>query len=543
MIKRFLGVLFITGIISIPSLARTVVYGRVTGTNGKPIPVANVFLCHPGNNHPVKSFTVRKDGDYKAIIPTPGIWLLRFTGIFHREYPIAIYAVNGSRSRLDVSLRTYNYGGVFTPAVIGNFSGWSVSKEVPFQKGPDGVYFATVPCKSDTLVYRLLNVRSGGEVEGTDADGFIPNGTENYNSFLIADRREVRIEFDPNRLPYSKKTTTFKFANSSSLEARFARAYAGFEDAKQDSRESFFKSVVDHRMMGHKFDYDPYLSRVESMLHREHSGLVRQALELSYFSISYISTNGDYVKPNLCQLLLTSIPPASPVWSLRPSSISEAIDFSGYPMYKRMDYIREVLNDNPVSQTKITLLANRILIMSRSLNPGEMIPYLSMLVDQYGDSPEAVADAKAYSQYLQPKDGKPAPQFSINSYPDTSSHITNDLFKGKYCLLDFWSPSDRSSIVETRHLQRLQENLGDERIAMVSVALNFPSKVRKKHVMSEKMLRYSAEVQHGFNNKICEDYEVYSLPKLVLIGHTGNVVASGWELHGSKLDTLLRSLR
>ena len=139
MIKRFLGVLFITGIISIPSLARTVVYGRVTGTNGKPIPVANVFLCHPGNNHPVKSFTVRKDGDYKAIIPTPGIWLLRFTGIFHREYPIAIYAVNGSRSRLDVSLRTYNYGGVFTPAVIGNFSGWSVSKEVPFQKGPDGV--------------------------------------------------------------------------------------------------------------------------------------------------------------------------------------------------------------------------------------------------------------------------------------------------------------------------------------------------------------------------------------------------------------------
>ncbi len=543
MIKRFFGVLFIAGIVSTSSLARTVVYGRVSGTDGKPIPAANVFLCHPGDDHPVRSFTVRKDGGYEVDIPSPGIWLLRFTGIFHREYPIAIYAINGARSRLNVSLRTYNYGGVFTPAVIGNFNGWSVSKRIPFKKGPDGIYFATVPCSSDTLVYRLVNVRSGGEVEGTDAAGYVPNGMENYNSFLIARKSEVRVEFDPNRLPYSKKPTAFEFANSGSFEARFARAYAGFEAAKQDSRASFFKSVVNHRMMGHKFDYRPYIDRVESMLHGERNRLVRQALELSYFSISYISTNGDYVKPKLCQLLLTSIPPDSPVWSLRPSSISEAIDFSGYPMYKRMDYIREVLNTNPVSQTKITLLANRILIMSRSLNPGEMIPYLSMLVDQYGDSPEAIADARAYSKYIQPKDGKPAPQFSINSYPDTSSHITNNLFNGKYCLLYFWSPSNRSSIEETERLQRLQEKLGDEKIAMVSVALNFPSKSRKKRVVPGKILRYNAEVQNGFNNKICEDYEVYSLPKLVLIGPTGNVVASGWELHGNRLDTLLRSLR
>lgn len=542
MIERLFSILFLIGILSSSSLARTIVYGRVTGTDGKPIPVANVFLCHPSDSLPVESVAVRKDGGYEATIPSTGIWMLHFTGIFHREYPIAIYAINGTRVRLDVCLRTYNYGGVFTPAVIGNFNDWSVSKRVPLQKGKDGVYFATVPCNSDTLVYRLVNVRTGGEVEGTDAEGYIPNGIENYNSFLVAGKQQVGIEFDPNRLPYSTKPSTFRFANEGSFDARFAQAYAGFENARQASRESFFKSVVDHRVMGHKFNYNPYISRVESMLHREHIKLIRQALELSYFSISYISTNGAYVKPKLCQLLLTSIPPSSTVWSLRPSSISEAIDLSGYPMYKRMDYIREVLNTNPISQTRITLLANRILIMSRSLNPGEMIPYLSMLVDQYGDSPEAVADAKAYSQYLQPKDGKPAPPFSINSFPDTSSHITNSIFKGKYFLLDFWSPSNRRSIEETRRLQRLQEKLGGSRITMVSVALNFPSRSRMKHVMSEKMLRYSAEVQHGFNNNICEDYEVYSLPKLVLIGPTGNVVASGWELHGSNLDSLLSKL-
>ena len=59
---------------------------------------------------------------------------------------------------------------------------------------------------------------------------------------------------------------------------------------------------------------------------------------------------------------------------------------------------------------------------------------------------------------------------------------------------------------------------------------------------SEKMIRYSAEVKNGFNNKVCEDYEVYSVPKLVLIGPAGEVVASGWELQGKKLENVLRSL-
>lgn len=542
MIKQLFYVLTIIGVVSTSAAARTIVYGTVTGTDGKPIPVANVFLCHPSDSSPVESLSVRKDGTYKVVIPSSGIWMLHFAGIFHREYPIAIYAINGAKFRIDVRLRTYNYGGVFTPAVIGNFNGWSVQRRIPLKREQNGVYFATVQSNSDTLFYRLVNVRPGGEVEGTDADGYVPNGIENYNSFLITGNRKVRIEFDPSRLPFSKRPSTFRFANERSLEARFARAYAGFVDARQISRESYFKSVVNHQMMGYKFDYIPYLDRVEAMLHREHSKLIRQVLDLSYFSIRYISNHGNYVKPQLCQLLLTSISPGSRVWSLRPSSISEAIDFSGYPKYRKTHYIQEVLNANPVSQTKITLLKDRILTISRSLNPGEMIPFLSTLVDQYGDSPEAAAYGKTYSKYLQPKDGGTAPLFSIDAYPDTSSHITNGLFKGKYCLLDFWSPSNQNSIEETRRLQKLQESLGDSKVVMVSVALNLPSRFGKKHIMSEKMLRYSAEVKNGFNNKTCEDYEVYSLPKLILIGPTGDVVASGWELHGTKLERVLRSL-
>lgn len=542
MINKLSFVLLLIGIISARVAARTIVYGKVSGTDGKPIPVANIFLCHPSDRNPVESLSVEKGGRYKVVIPSSGIWILHFTGIFHREYPIAIYANNGARLRIDVRLRTYNYGGVFTPAVIGNFNGWAVAKGVVLRKAKNGGYAATVKSNSDTLTYRLVNVRTGGQVEGTDADGYIPNGIENYSSFLITGGHQARIRFDPRLLPFSEKPSTFRFADERSLASRFARAYAAFVDAKQTSRESFFKSVVNHRIMGYKFNYVPYLKRVEAMLQLEHSKLIREALDLSYFSISYISTNGGYVKPQLCQLLLSTIPPASLVWSLRPSSISEAIQFSGYPSYKKTKYIEEVLNTNPVSQTKITLLSDRIVVLSRSLNPGEMIPYLSTLVDQFGDSPEAITYQKSYSRYLQPKDGSQAPLFSIDSYPDTSTHITNSLFKGKYCLLAFWSPSNRKSIKETRHLKRLQKIVGDSKLVMVSVALNLPYSHRERHMRSEKMLRYSAEVKNGFNNKVCEDYEVYSVPKLVLIGPAGEVVASGWELQGKKLENVLRSL-
>lgn len=61
--------------------------------------------------------------------------------------------------------------------------------------------------------------------------------------------------------------------------------------------------------------------------------------------------------------------------------------------------------------------------------------------------------------------------------------------------------------------------------------------------MPENMLRHNDEVKNGLDGKICKDFEAYTLPMLVLIGPAGEVVASGLELHGRKLESVLRSLR
>ncbi len=539
MIKKIFDLLIVIFLFSTPGLSRTIVYGRVTGADGKAIQVANVFLCHPSESRPVDSVMVRRNGYYEVDIPSSGIWMLHFTGIFHREYPIAIYAINGTRLQLNVRLRTYNYGSIFTPAVIGNFNGWSVEKSVPFHKAQDGIYSAKVRCNSDTLFYRLVHVRTGGEVEGTDADGYVPNGIENYDSYLVTVRRKVTINFDPDRLPYSKKPTIFKLAEGRSFEARFARAVAGFENARQDYFESFFKSVVDHHMMGFKFNYAPYLGRVKSMLQREHSKPVRQALELSDFSIRYMSTDG-YVIPKICRLLLNDLAPRSLVWSLRPSTIYQAAELSGLPKFKRTDFFHEVLNLNPVAETKVTLLMQLITMDSRGLTPDKLKPYLSILVDQYGGFPQAAECYDKYSSYLSIKKGSPAPDFSIDLYPDTTSRITNHQFKGRYYLLDFWSPSNRGSVKETRYLHSLQERIGSNNLEMISVALNFDSKSKKSGSTAERVLQFNTKVWHGFDNKLCREFEVYSVPKLVLVDPQGVIAASGWKLLGPKIEEVIR---
>lgn len=543
---RLFSFLFVSLLFINSSSARITVYGRVTGTDDRPMSVARVLLTYPSDDQPIRSVAVRKDGKFSIAIDSEGLWTLHFIGTFHHEYTIAIYVNSMKDIQIDVRLETYNYGTNFgRAAIIGNFNGWSVPRSIELLEDQDSTYSAVVDSKSDTIFYRLVNVSTGGEIEGTDADGFLPNGIEGYNSFLITKKGKVKIVFDPRKLARSSQPATFKIITADRIESRFARSYAILEDTRNAYTSSLYWHIAEYRMGQFKFDFAPIIDSVRNLLNNEPDGLIRQVLQLDYFGLTAMSTFSHYVDVKTSRETLTGIPTNSVVWSLDPELLSVALNQAAYNPYQRKEYIQKVLNANPMSRTKAVLLRDEIERNFHSLQYDQILPYLATLLDQYGDSHEALTVGRIYyTDYVKLKDSVRAPAFSVGSLSDSTQHFTNDSFKDKYYLLDFWATWSKPSVDEIEDIRREYEKYENKNLAILSLSLDSSSQdVAKFQLDNRRMPWLNAFISDGFGSKICKDFEVYSVPKLILVDPEGKVVAIGWDLRGDNLEkTLMKYL-
>lgn len=533
--------------LSASASAKITVYGKLTGINGKPISVAHVFLTYPSDEKPIKMTDVQKDGKYKIVIDSEGLWVLHFTGVFHHEYPVVIYSSEPKTINLDVKLRTYNYSHSFSSVkVIGNFNQWLVPRAIKMKKDKDGTYSVIVNSKSDTVFYKLINVRTGGKVEGTNADGYIPSGVdpigiEGYKSFMVAKKGKVKIVFDPKKIIHSDQTASFKFIPANSFESRFARAYAILEDTRQKFKSELYKSIDEHNWFKFKFNFKPFIDSVKESITSEPDSLIRQVFLLSNFQLKYISTKKHYIDGLTSRQVLDSIPPSSIIWSLEPGSIFIALNNSAFPKSKQNKYIKKILDTNPMARTKEILLSDIIDRNFHSLQYNKILPYLSILLDQYGDSPEALNEGKLYSEkYIILKKGVEAPKFSVKSLVD-SSHFTNDSFIGKYYLLNFWSASNHNSIDEISNIEKAVKKIRNKKFEIVTVSLDGSSNEVIQFIGNKTNTSWHNTIEEkGLESQLCKNFEVYSIPKSILVDPKGKIVAIGWDLRGKNLLNTLR---
>jgi peroxiredoxin len=207
-------------------------------------------------------------------------------------------------------------------------------------------------------------------------------------------------------------------------------------------------------------------------------------------------------------------------------------------------FIYNVLDTNPVERTKTILLRDEIEKRFIRLEESKIIPMLSILLDQYGDSPEAKIDGKKYFNYVHVKRGEKAPEFSVKLLQDSTKHITNNNFKGKYCLLEFMSSTSSACKDEIVNLKKAYDKYSREKLDIVTISLDSSA------VDAAKFIRENVEVpcfnaieEKGLDSKLCKNFEVYSFPKAVLINPEGIISAVGWDLHSKNfLNTMKKYL-
>jgi len=281
------------------------------------------------------------------------------------------------------------------------------------------------------------------------------------------------------------------------------------------------------------------LADLDARLAAETRAEVRQALLVSKLFHLQLAKVGP--PPALLEQVRKEVPPTAAAWSLDSGLITARVeaDEKGWAAYAS-----EARTRHADAGLRRTLLFDHF--MAR-LEVGDEPGYKAAFRDIQAQFPgpptqraQAFLDAEAKTT-----PGRPAPAFSIKALGDPTTTYTLDAFKGRYLLLDFWAtwcPDCRKEMPEFHAAwARVQGKPVD------FLSLSFDR--RAEHVPAFRqeaatpMPWKHAFIEGGFQNPLAEAYGVRAIPKALLIGPDGKIVASGSQLRGANLEkTLARFL-
>jgi peroxiredoxin len=522
---------------------QAIVTGRITGFDDKPLKLASVFLSKPNVKYPLKYAEVNKDGQYKIAIDSKGVWLLRFTGAYYQEYLVAVYVDTPRIINVDVRLANYALPKgkeLSTVKVFGNFNDWYLPQAVPMEKQTDGTFATTIKTDKNPIIYQLTGVVQE-DIPGTDADSVIYDKYHGYNAVLKVENDSVRITFDPRKLFFSKDEPQCIFSRSDSEESMFSNVYRETLLWLSEYNEAYMKSMVNLSRGGkpNSFDFESVFTTIKKQLAEEKNLIVRQELELVNFMFLQ---RKKVIDTENSRHLLATIPPSSFVWSLAPALISVAFDNSGYDKTLEDEYVRQVIDENPDSVAISLLLQAEFMKRLYGKGKDEAMRYYDIAVNQFGNMPGGKEVAQ-YHNISSVDVGKIAPAFHFASI-DSKKIFTNKSFKHKYYLLYFWATWSKPAVNEIRNLRDAFREFKRNGLEILGISLDSSEQAVENFERTKGKIPWlNGIVRNGFNDKACVAYEVYSLPKLILVAPNGKIVAVGLDLRGKKIiETLSKYL-
>jgi len=124
---------------------------------------------------------------------------------------------------------------------------------------------------------------------------------------------------------------------------------------------------------------------------------------------------------------------------------------------------------------------------------------------------------KNYVELNRLNPGKLAPDFTL--VDEKGKKVSLKDFKGKYVYIDVWATWCRPCIAEMPYLEKLKEKYKDAPIVFVGVNVNSYKGDWTNYLKNNKV--GGVKLYAGENSAFAEDYQVYSVPKSILINPYG----------------------
>ena len=282
----------------------------------------------------------------------------------------------------------------------------------------------------------------------------------------------------------------------------------------------------------------PMLESFDARLKTEQRPEVRHSLLVAKLYLA--PRAGVKVTPELRQEVAMEVPPTSPAWSLEPRLLLSTL--SALTDEKAADaYLTKARENHPDPSVRGPLVYNQFEEGFYGKNEQLWQSALAKLDKDYSQESYTKEAHRILEYAAKTAVGIAAPAFSIKSLEAPEKAFTNATFAGKFLLLDFWATWCGPCRGEMPQLHAAYEKFKGKGLQVLS--LSFDQKAEDiapyRADASHAMPWHHAFVAEGFRSALAQAYGVRSIPKPILIGPDGKILATESELRGENLEKTL----
>ncbi len=288
--------------------------------------------------------------------------------------------------------------------------------------------------------------------------------------------------------------------------------------------------------------FDPHLNSLlesyETRLKTEKRPEVRQSLLLARLYL--MPRAGIKVTSELREEAAAEVPPTSPAWSIEPALLLYAA--SALKDGRAADaYISEARQKHPDPRVRGPLVYNQFEEGFSGKQEAVWKPALARLDADYASEPYTKNAHRTIEYAAKTAPGIAAPAFSLANLENPKITFTNDTFKGKFLLIDFWATWCGPCRREMPKLHAAFEKFKGKGLQVLS--LSFDQKAEDvapyRKDAAHSMPWNHAFVEGGFQSPLAVAFGVRGIPKPVLVGPDGKILATGNDLRGEDLEKTL----
>jgi len=530
----------------------TRISGTLAGSDGSPISVSHVHVQGWADQDILASAAVDPNGNWSLVLDTTGVFVTWFSGIGHEGERVGLL-ITGDDGLLELEVRLGRHrirDGFETATLIGDFNGFAQDRgTLPLHRRADGRLAVDVATEADTLAYQFLGVAWTSPVEGAQAQRYVYDGSGGYRSVVDVDGSFTTIVLDPARLETgggdSGTGGSVRFIDPASPAGRyglysrqlFDRVDAYFE--RRARAEASGATVTEMRDIYKNYDPAPDAALVENALATEPDPVLRDIVLVTYIGAPIKTASG------LAERALEQIPPASAAWLVQPSGLSKGLSATGSRDRSR-DYALAVLRHPAQESDRSDELRAGALawLLEDALARGsthELEAYHAWLIGEYPESDAAGKAAALYAPNRRIQPGQPIPDFEVRSMEDSSVTFSRADLAGRIVMLDFWATWCGPCITEMPFMHEAYERYSADGFTILSLSFDL-AREDVERFRSEgdwPMPWMHSYVERGQESDLAASMDVVNIPRAILVGRDGTILATNESLRGERLDETL----
>jgi thiol-disulfide isomerase/thioredoxin len=517
----------------------TIITGKLLGHDNKPMKMAYLHLIKAPASQSFGGVQVGSDGTFRMATTETGLIVAEFTGVDHAAVDVPLLIEKPTKIDLIVRLAAYLYADDPKEVrLMSDLTHFVFEDAQPMQKLSDGTFVIELTTKQDKLAYQVFGAEMNSRsINGTQSDSYEFDGAGDYKSIVNVVGGKVRIVFDPKKTVRSSVETEIKFSDPNSPIAKIA----GIQQEMSKREITWSAAVTAYVKAGNDFkaftyDWSADQASILARLKAEKHPLVRQILLMAYVDTK--AKNASKADPSIGSLLFKEVPPDSKLWMMPTLPIlNAAAELSGdHATYEA--YLDKFLEKNPQPDLKTNLIMNQLVAARMQGDEKRLKLYYDMAMKYFEGTDFGKTVRDRFTPVVTIAVGKNVPAFRVKALGDTTTIYSNDTFKGKMVLLDFWATWCGPCVGEMDVLQKAYEKFKSKNFEILSFSLD----QKPEDVVKFRKDKWKMPWLHTFatnDKELTTAFEVVGIPRPLLIDGTGKIVAMEEELRGMHLDATL----